>query len=135
MWELNLKYPYQKVKQEQVKPKCRKVKQLTISEDKHSNQRFQHVLKRDLQSPPVIINTKQNNTKMSGEDSAYKIKLPFSGKKEDWDLWDMKFSAIAQEKGWHEVLNESVKPSTTSDGKRDSSDAEKKKVWRKMDAI
>ena len=72
---------------------------------------------------------------MSGEDSAYKIKLPFSGKKEDWDLWDMKFSAIAQEKGWHEVLNESVKPSTTSDGKRDSSDAKKKKVWRKIDAI
>ena len=72
---------------------------------------------------------------MSGEDSVYKIKLPFSGRKEDWDLWDMKFSAIAQEKGWHEVLNESVKPSTTSDGKRDSSDAEKKKVWRKIDAI
>ena len=69
------------------------------------------------------------------DSSAYKIKLPFSGKKKDWDLWDYKFQAIAQEKGWLQILNETVKPIKNSDGTRDISDDVKKKVWEKVDAI
>ena len=69
------------------------------------------------------------------DSSAYKIKLPFSGKKKDWDLWDYKFQAIAQEKGWLQILDESVKPIKNSDGTRDVSDDEKKKLWEKVDSI
>jgi len=53
---------------------------------------------------PKLIVVKRSNPKMSIiEENSLKV-IAFSGKKEDWKFWEVKFLARARRKGFREIL-------------------------------